>query len=52
MGSSLSTLQEVSRRFDAEDLTFLAHHPYMHYTVQLFDVRCNNEMLGCLKSNL
>lgn len=33
MGSSLSTLQEVSRRFDAEDLTFLAHHPYMHYTV-------------------
>lgn len=40
MSNYRSTLDEISRRFDAEDLQFLAQNPYMYYTVH------NKELFG------
>lgn len=33
MCSSLSTLEAISQRFDADDLVFLAHNPFLRYRV-------------------
>ncbi len=40
MCSSLSTLEAISQRFDAEDLVFLAHNPLLRYSVH------NKELFG------
>ncbi len=38
MSNPYSTLAQISKRFDAEDLAFLAHNPYLLFTINTIDL--------------
>lgn len=38
MSEAYSTLGEISKRFDAEDFTFLANNPYFFFTINSYEL--------------
>lgn len=38
MSEAYSTLQEISKRFDGEDLALLAKHPKLHFTINSYEL--------------